>query len=99
MLLKLQLLIASDSRNISYIRINNTTQGGGWKSYRQHEDMPLIYRITTAMAQQSGMSHRYSPEFIFAHKFTIHYDEFAQYLPEFGRLTANYPHYGKKSES
>ncbi|MCC5792428.1 MAG: J domain-containing protein [Legionellaceae bacterium] len=46
----------------------------------------LIYRSTKAMASQSGISHRYSPEFIFAHEFTTHYDEFAQYLPEFGRL-------------
>jgi hypothetical protein len=49
-------------------------------------NMPLIYRVTTTMAKHSGMSHRYTPEFIFTHKFTTHYDEFAQYLPEFGRL-------------
>lgn len=46
----------------------------------------LIYRSTKEMSRQSGISHRYSPEFIFAHKFTTHYDDFAQYLPEFGRL-------------
>lgn len=50
------------------------------------KNMPLIYRSTKEMANQSGTSHRYSPEFIFAHEFTTHYDEFAQYLPEFGRL-------------
>lgn len=38
------------------------------------------------MSEQSVQSHKYSPEFIFAHEFTVHYDEFAQYLPEFGRL-------------
>ncbi|MGL9758303.1 MAG: hypothetical protein ACR5LA_05665 [Wolbachia sp.] len=32
------------------------------------------------------MPHRYSPEFIFAKEFTKHYDEFAIYFPEFGRL-------------
>ncbi|KTD65105.1 J domain-containing protein [Legionella shakespearei] len=50
------------------------------------ESMPLLYRITKEMAAQTGLSHRYSPEFIFAHEFTEYYDEFAQYLPEFGRL-------------
>ena len=50
------------------------------------ENMPLIYRVTKIMAKRSGMSHRYSPEFIFTHRFTTHYEEFAQYLPEFGRL-------------
>lgn len=50
------------------------------------KNMPLLYRITKEMAQQTGLPHRYSPEFIFAHEFTTHYDEIAQYLPEFGRL-------------
>lgn len=50
------------------------------------KNMPLLYRVTKEMALQSGLSHRYSPEFIFAHEFTTHYNEFAQYLPEFGRL-------------
>ena len=48
--------------------------------------MPLLYRVTKEMAEQTGLPHRYSPEFIFAHEFTEHYDKFAQYLPEFGRL-------------
>ena len=50
------------------------------------ENIGLLYRSTKEMAQQSGLSHRYSPEFVFAHEFTKHYDEFAQYLPEFRRL-------------
>jgi hypothetical protein len=50
------------------------------------ESMYLIYSAVKDMAAQTGLSHRYSPEFIFAHEFTEHYDEFAQYLPEFGRL-------------
>lgn len=50
------------------------------------ENERLLYRATKDMAKQSGQPHRYSPEFIFAHEFTNHYDEFAQYLPEFGRL-------------
>lgn len=50
------------------------------------QNMHLLYRLTNELSRQTGMPHRYSPEFIFAHEFTIHYDEFAQYLPEFGRL-------------
>lgn len=50
------------------------------------KNMSLLYRITKEMTRQSGIVHRYSAEFIFAHEFTLHYDEFAQYLPEFGRL-------------
>lgn len=50
------------------------------------KNMPLIYKVTKEMASQSGLETRYSAEFIFAHEFTAHYDEFAQYLPEFGRL-------------
>ena len=50
------------------------------------QNMRLLYRITKEMSHQAGLSHRYSPEFIFAHEFTAHYDVFAQYLPEFGRL-------------
>lgn len=50
------------------------------------QNMRLLYRTTKEMSRQAGLSHRYSPEFIFAHEFTVHYDAFAQYLPEFGRL-------------
>ncbi|MFA5959812.1 MAG: J domain-containing protein [Tatlockia sp.] len=49
-------------------------------------NQPLLVRITREMARQTGMPHCYSPEFIFAHEFTTHYEEFAHYLPEFGRL-------------
>lgn len=49
-------------------------------------NMPLLFRVIKEMAHQTGLAHRFSPEFIFAHQFTTHYNEFAQYLPEFGRL-------------
>lgn len=49
-------------------------------------NMPLIYRLTTTLCEQTKLPHHYSPEWIFAHLFTTHYDEFAQYIPEFGRL-------------
>jgi len=50
------------------------------------DNMPLLFRITNEMCNLANQPHRYSREFIFAHKFTTHYDEFAQYIPEFGRL-------------
>ncbi|WP_428412143.1 AHH domain-containing protein, partial [Legionella sp.] len=46
----------------------------------------LLVKLTRDVAKQTKMSHRYSPEFIFAHDLTLHYNEFATYLPEFGRL-------------
>lgn len=46
----------------------------------------LRYRIVVKAAEKTGMPNRYSPEFIFAKEFTKHYDEFAIYFPEFGRL-------------
>ncbi len=51
-----------------------------------NQNKRILYRTTRDMAEQTGMSHRYSPEFIFAHEFSLHYDEFAQFLAEFGRL-------------
>ncbi|WP_131777807.1 J domain-containing protein, partial [Legionella fairfieldensis] len=56
------------------------------KVIQNTKNRPLLYRVTREMARQTGLSDRYSSEFIFAHLFTTHYDEFAQYLPEFGRL-------------
>jgi len=48
--------------------------------------MSLIFRVTNELTQQVQLPHHYSPEFVFAHEFTTHYDEFSQYIPEFGRL-------------
>ncbi|EDP46833.1 hypothetical protein RICGR_0142 [Rickettsiella grylli] len=50
------------------------------------QSLRLIYRITRKAATQAGISHRFSPEFIFAQEFTAHYNEFAIYFPELGRL-------------
>jgi curved DNA-binding protein CbpA len=49
-------------------------------------NMPLLVRAIQVMSQQSGQPDYLSAEFMFAHEFTTHYEEFAQYLPEFGRL-------------
>lgn len=49
-------------------------------------NMPLLVRAMQVMSRQSGQPHHLSAEFLFAHEFTTHYDEFAHYLPEFGRL-------------
>jgi hypothetical protein len=56
------------------------------KVKRTSPAIDIIYRITHQVAEQLGISTRFSPEFIFAQEFTRHYDEFAQYFPEFGRL-------------
>jgi curved DNA-binding protein CbpA len=50
------------------------------------ESLRQIYRIVQKAAKKTGMPHRYSPEFIFAQEFTKHYDKFAIYFPELGRL-------------
>lgn len=50
------------------------------------QNLRLVYKITREIAEQSGRHHRFTPEFIFAQEFTAHYNEFAQYFPEFGRL-------------
>lgn len=34
-----------------------------------------VYRLTKVAAQQAGLSHRFSPEFVFAQEFTAHYNE------------------------
>jgi hypothetical protein len=46
----------------------------------------VIYRITREVARQTQKPHRFSPEYVFAHEFSLHYNEFAQYFPELGRL-------------
>lgn len=50
------------------------------------KNQQYIYQTTREICQQANIEHRYSPEFIFAHELTQHYDELAQYIPEFGRL-------------
>ncbi|MDA0698117.1 MAG: J domain-containing protein, partial [Proteobacteria bacterium] len=72
--------------NETLMRLHIQPRAMDGKLLQNTSNMPLIYRATKEMARQTGLSHRYSPEFIFAHEFTTHYDEFAQYLPEFGRL-------------
>jgi len=72
--------------NETLIELYIHPRGTDGKLRHTTESMPLLYRVVKDMAAQTGLSHRYSPEFIFAHEFTEHYDEFAQYLPEFGRL-------------
>lgn len=45
-----------------------------------------LYKLTRDITRHCNKSHRFSPEYVFAQEFTAHYDEFAQYYPEFGRL-------------
>jgi curved DNA-binding protein CbpA len=50
------------------------------------ENMYLLYNVTRGICNQAKLPHRYTPEFVFSIEFTMHYDEFARYMPEFGRL-------------
>ena len=50
------------------------------------ESLRQIYRVVLKAAKKADMPHRYSPEFVFAQEFTKYYNEFALYMPEFGRL-------------
>ena len=50
------------------------------------ESLRQIYRVVLKAAKKADMLHRYSPEFVFAQEFTKYYNEFALYIPEFGRL-------------
>jgi len=68
------------------IRLYKQSREPSGKVTQTAENARLIYRVTRGITEQVGLAHHYSPEFIFAHEFTAHYDEFAQYLPEFGRL-------------
>lgn len=77
--------IPTDYRE-TLIRLYTEPREPDGKLTQNTKNRPLIYRATKEMARQSGLPHRYSAEFIFAHEFTTHYNEFAQYLPEFGRL-------------
>jgi hypothetical protein len=46
----------------------------------------LLYLLTKEVCKQADKPHKFSPEYVFAQEFTIHYDEFSQYFPIFGRL-------------
>ncbi|MFJ1267100.1 J domain-containing protein [Legionella lytica] len=46
----------------------------------------LLYHLAKEVCKQANKPHKFSPEYVFAQEFTIHYDEFAQYFPIFGRL-------------
>jgi hypothetical protein len=56
------------------------------KVLKYAKNQRLIYRLTRETTRQSGQSHCFTPEYIFAQEFSNHYNEFAQYFPEFGRL-------------
>lgn len=69
-----------------WIRLTKFPRTSDEKLIVKTKNMPLIYYITETLALQAEQSPRYSAEFSFAHEFTTHYDEFAYYIPEFGRL-------------
>lgn len=56
------------------------------KVLRNSQNAWLNYVVTRELTRRAAKSHRFSPEYCFAQEFTAHYNEFAQYFPEFGRL-------------
>ncbi|MBB71513.1 MAG: hypothetical protein CMF50_03865 [Legionellales bacterium] len=76
----------SDDFEETLVRLFRQEKDESGKLPRSYINYRLLYRTTLTMASESGQPHRYSPEYIFAHEFTEHYDEFSMYLPEFGRL-------------
>jgi hypothetical protein len=46
----------------------------------------VLYRVIKEVTKQCKRHHQFSSEFIFAQEFSQHYNEFAQYFPELGRL-------------
>ncbi len=46
----------------------------------------LIYQLTKKYTELLKEPHHFSPEYIFAQEFTLHYDEFAKHIEIFGRL-------------
>ncbi|CAM2944515.1 DnaJ domain-containing protein [Legionella worsleiensis] len=72
--------------NEKLIRLYRQPKNSAGQIVPKTQNMHLLYQLTNELSRQTGISTRYSPEFVFAHEFTVHYDEFAQYFPEFGRL-------------
>ncbi|AIL65467.1 hypothetical protein NOVO_05490 [Rickettsiales bacterium Ac37b] len=46
----------------------------------------ILWAITVDLARAAKIDHHFSPEYMFASLFTLHYDRFAEYLPVFGQL-------------
>ena len=69
------------------VRLSKKTRDNQEKVFiDDSQALRLIYRITRKAAAKTNLPHRFSPEFIFAQEFTAHYNEFAIYFPELGRL-------------
>jgi hypothetical protein len=58
----------------------------GKVSTENSKELQLVYTFTKKVIGLAEKSHQFSPEFIFAQEFSIHYNEFAMYFPELGRL-------------
>ncbi len=53
---------------------------------KTQENSAFLYQWIKTIAQEYKKPHYFSPEYVFAQEFTAHYDEFAEYFPEFARL-------------
>lgn len=83
-----EVLLEHKPKNISKLLVELRKQqlSDNKQVIQNMENMHFLYNLTTELSKQTKLPHRYTPEFIFAIEFTAHYDEFAKYMPEFGRL-------------
>lgn len=56
------------------------------KLLQNNANMPLICRFTKKICKLFKLQDHFSPEFVLALKLTEHYNEFAEFFPELGRL-------------
>ena len=66
-----------------------------WQQYGQAikadidaTDRLVCFRFIVDMCHYAGVPHHYTPEAVFAYEFSEHYDQIAEYFPEFARLKA-----------
>ncbi len=50
----------------------------------------LCYQLTRVFCEMGKQPHHFTPEYVFAHEMTCHYDEFAKYFPALHRLKEQY---------
>jgi len=68
---------------ISKLKRDKDAQG---KLIRDPKNNRIYYEVVMALTIFTKRPHYFSAEYVFARRFSTHYNEFAQYFPEFGRL-------------
>ncbi|MBU0456455.1 MAG: DnaJ domain-containing protein [Pseudomonadota bacterium] len=68
------------------IRLSKMERRANGEVIKTQKNTYWLYKLTRDVTEFRHKPHKFSPEYVFAHEFTAHYNEFAQYFPEFGRL-------------